>query len=302
MPSASYPFAVGRIRVLEQALLGSERLKQLSGVSRKDFAEELNDLGFAAECPVRDSVDALIAWRERQVRDIIEEVTPVPAMTELFFLDIDAANIKLLIKSRITGEDCSEYLGRGVFAADMLKKCVEQRNYSSLGQPLGELLNLADNDSFEPSRLSSAVDHAFYSEIFARLAKHKNKFLQGYFTLKVDCTNVTSALRAKKLGYSEARFEREFMPGGSVSKKDLLTLLNSETADAIQLDTVSRELIDAVNSDNAEARVQQLLTGYAASEAHDPFGVGPIVNYAVSALDECRRLRVLYAEARRVTV
>lgn len=302
MPSASYPYAVGRIRVIEQSLLSEDKLKRLCETPRADFLRELNDLGFAAECPVRADVDSLVEWREKQVRDILEDVTPDSALTELFFLDTDATNLKLLIKARITGEQCEEYLQQGVFDIELLKKCVDAREYSALGEPLGSLVEQADFAPFEPAVLSAAIDCAVYTEIFARLKRNKNKFCSGYFTIKADCTNTTSALRGKKLGYTDERLARELVPGGKIPHRLLIKLLSEPAGEALSGCDAAKEILSAVESPNPEERVAGLLKEYGQQSAYDSFGIGPIVNFVVSALGECRTIRVAYARAKRVKI
>lgn len=295
MPSASYPYAVGRVRVLEQSLLGDDKLKRLTEAVRGEFPRLLSDWGFAADCPVRNDVDALVEWREHNVREIVAELTPNPALTDLFFMDIDAANIKLLIKSREMGEQTGE-MQRGVWDIALLRSCTEARDYSRLGQPIGELLDTADVHPFVPQLLSAKVDNAVYAEIFSLLRRTKNKFCTEYFKLKVDCSNMTSVLRGKALGYSEEQLEPLLVPGGNIPHSSLLAALSAESS-GFHGHGLPDEFVNAAESANAQERINQLLTEFGQQNAYDSFGIGPIVNYAVTALGECRAIRVAYARA-----
>ena len=299
MPSASYPFAVGRIRVIEQSLLSSEKIKRLADASREGFLKELNDIGFAAECPSRESVDELVKWREQQVRGILADVTPDAALTELFFLDIDAANLKLLLKAKKLGDDPVGYLQKGVFDPLLLRPCVESCDYSPLGEPLGRLVEQAALAPFDAAALSAAIDNAVYSEIFARLKRHRNGFCYEYFVLKVDCTNLLSALRAHKLGYSEEQFRRQLMAGGRLAAAVPDAVFAGAGRPELAALGVSEEMADAVTAADADSRIAALLERFAAGSKWDSFGIGPIVNFAVQALGECRTVMVLYARAGR---
>lgn len=301
MPSASYPYAVGRIRVIEQSLLGEDKLQRLSELKRSEFARTLTDWGFASDCPVKNDVDALVEWREKQMRATVEDVTPEPSLTDLFLFSADAADIKLLIKAReLAQTDVDGYLQKGVYSLETLKRAVEAKDYSALGQPIGVLLDAADSAPFEPRRLSAAVDSAVYAEIFHRLKLMKNRFCTEYFMAEADCTNLLSMLRAKKLGYGADELAPMLVEGGNISPKLITEAYGSDDTVAVLRDGgAAGELIDACMADDAEIRVAEIKTALASRNAYDSFGIGPIVNFTVCALDECRRIRVAYVNAGR---
>lgn len=296
MPSASYPYAVGRVRVLEQSLLGDDKLKRLSDAPRGEFARLLGDWGFAAECPIRNDVDALVEWREHDVREIVADVTPDPALTDLFFMDIDAANIKLLIKSREMGDQELPDLQKGVWDIELLKAAVKARDYSPLGQPIGGLLDKADCHPFVPQLLSARVDSAIYTQIFSILKTSKDRFCTAYFKLKADCSNMTSVLRAKALGYSREQLMPLLVPGGSIPAETLAEALTAESGGFHGIGLPDK-FVSAAEAPNAGERIDLLLTEFGQQNAYDSFGIGPVVNYAVTALGECRAIRVAFARA-----
>ena len=49
MPSDNYPYAVGRIKIIEGSLLGESKLARLNELSYAEALKQLNDWGFSAD-------------------------------------------------------------------------------------------------------------------------------------------------------------------------------------------------------------------------------------------------------------
>ncbi|MEG2083829.1 MAG: V-type ATPase subunit, partial [Oscillospiraceae bacterium] len=103
MPSDSYPFAVGRVKLLENGLLDRSKLARLNELTLPEAVRALSDWGYAADYPVKNDIDGMVAFRRRELRSVIDEVTPDKELTDLFYLETDATNFKLLLKYRMLG-------------------------------------------------------------------------------------------------------------------------------------------------------------------------------------------------------
>ncbi len=313
MPSGSYPYAVGRVRVLENALLDRAKLAHLRELDYYDALRQLCDWGYAADYPVKTDPDALIGFRRSEVRAQVADVTPEPALTDLFYLDMDATNLKLLLKSRLLGgshEGAADAMLEGVFPLETLRDAVDNADYSALGDLLCEKLTELEKSltrHVDPRTLSAAVDNAVFAHIDAVLAKHHNAFCKTYFTAKIDYTNVLSVLRARALGWDEVDLAPMLVPGGEIPHETLCGALGAEEERLPALLATGsnasglRRALDLYKTGAFEAAREMIddsLLARAAEERYDSFGIGPIAYFILASESECRALRVLFAKKR----
>lgn len=312
MPSDNFPFAVGRVRVLESSLLDAGKLARLRELPFGEAVKQLSDWGYAAEYPVKTDPDGMIAFRRAEVRALIADLTPKPQLTDLFYLDIDATNVKLLMKNRLLGGENYDdvALAQGVFDPELLRGCVNAGDYEPLGAVLDRELRAVDaqmKKRVDPRLLSAGVDNAFFSHILAALAKEKNAFCLRYFTGKIDFANLLSVLRARELGWDETDFRPMIIPGGQIPQERLLAavsgdeeemgkqLFTGDSADAIRK---AVSLYKGGSLEQARDLIEASQLALAEKERYDAFGIGPIAYFLLASEAECRALRVLFAKKR----
>ncbi|MEA4912577.1 MAG: V-type ATPase subunit [Oscillospiraceae bacterium] len=312
MPTDNYPYAVGRIRVLESGLLGDAKLARLAELPYEAARKQLADWGFAAEYPVREDVDGLIDFRRREIRDIIYELTPEPALTDLFYLEYDATNLKLLLKERLLGggETVAAQLTPGIFDPVLLDDVTNTKDYTPLGEPLCSLMNDVEARmalQSDPRVLSAMVDDAVFQFIFSALRTHKNEFCARYFRSKADFTNILSLLRARALRFSENDLAQMLVSGGSIPSDAITACLPLEAEQlAPRLvgednEKAVRAALSAYAAQGVEAAAQALqraLLDVGLLEWEDPFGIGPLAAFLLRGEYECRALRRMFARKR----
>ena len=312
MPSDNYPYAVGRVRVVEGALLDAGKLARLRELPFGEAVKQLGDWGYAADYPVKSDPDGMIAFRRAEVRALIAELTPKPQLTDLFYLEVDATNVKLLMKNHLLGGENYDdvELAHGVFDPGLLRDCVQSGRYEPLGETLGEKLRAVDAEMkkrVDPRILSAGVDNAFFAHIQTVLAKESNAFCTRYFTDKIDIVNLLSVLRARELGWDETEFRPMIIPGGRVAGDRLLAavsgdeeslsknLFSGETSDTVRR---AVELYKSGSLEQARDLIETAQLALAEAERYDSFGIGPIAYFLLASEAECRALRVLFAKKR----
>jgi V/A-type H+-transporting ATPase subunit C len=313
MPSDSYPYAIGRVKIIENALLDHARLQRLSELALEDAVKQLSDWGYAAEFPVKDDVDAMIDFRLGEIRDLVREVSPDMALTNLFWLSLDAINLKYLIKARMLkqGEVANSELEQGVFALDVLRRCVSEGDYTPLGQPLADDMTRAEQlltTETNPRKLSALVDNAIYAHIFSVLGAKHNEFCVRYFKAKIDFTNIVSVFRAKALSWDTAELSEMLVRGGDIPAdrlRDSLVAEESRVAGLLGVgpyaDLIKKtlELLPGAGGLTAVAEgFNDALLDLAKDERFDSFGIGPIAYFMLRGEAECRALRVIFARKR----
>ena len=176
MAQVSYPFAVGRIRVLETRLLDSGKWARLREASREDAARLLAESGYGGGKPgAKAEPEQLIRAETEETHRVIAELSPEPAWTDLFLLPTDAHNIKAIYKGKVLGQDVSRLLvDGGTISPELLRICIENGEYSMLPPAFGAALEKEYPDLL---RFSAAVDRAVFEHIRQGLKKKKNPLL-----------------------------------------------------------------------------------------------------------------------------
>lgn len=305
MAQVSYPFAVGRIKVLETRLLDSGKWVRLREASREDAARLLAESGYGGGKPgAKADPEQLIRAETEETHRVIAELSPEPAWTDLFLLPTDAHNIKAIYKGRVLGQDVSRLLvDGGTISPELLRICIENGEYSMLPPAFGAVLEKEYPDLL---RFSAAVDRAVFEHIRQVLKKKKNPLLSRYFEAQVDFTNVVSTLRAVRLHWDGEKLETVLLPGGTIPAETFpaaltvpaeglsAALAKGENASAI--DRVLGDYLQNGDITQAEQRFTEERIALLKNGDDSAFSIGPIVCYLMQRETEARQLRVLFAE------
>ena len=305
MAQVSYPFAVGRIRVLETRLLDSGKWVRLREASREDAARLLAESGYGGGKPgAKAEPEQLIRAETEETHRVIAELSPEPAWTDLFLLPTDAHNIKAIYKGKVLGQDVSRLLvDGGTISPELLRICIENGEYSMLPPAFGAVLEKEYPDLL---RFSAAVDRAVFEHIRQVLKKKKNPLLSRYFEAQVDFTNVVSTLRAVRLHWDGEKLETVLLPGGTIPAETFpaaltvpaeglsAALAKGENASAI--DRVLGDYLQSGDITQAEQRFTEERIALLKNGDDSAFSIGPIVCYLMQRETEARQLRVLFAE------
>ena len=90
MPQESYPYAVGRVRAVEERLLDGSSWARLRELDEHDAVRYLAEAGYGANAAGSEPED-LIEAELLHTREFIEEVTPDKRLSDLFLLRVDDA-------------------------------------------------------------------------------------------------------------------------------------------------------------------------------------------------------------------
>ena len=98
-------YAVARIRCHENGLIGRERMARMIAGTAEEAMQVLTGAGYggAAAAEGTADVEALIAAELARTDALVREVSPDPALTELFLMQADVHNLKALYKLRLLG-------------------------------------------------------------------------------------------------------------------------------------------------------------------------------------------------------
>lgn len=315
MASSSYPYAAGRIMVLEGGLISEADIERLQPLPYETARKQLLDRGFGPGAAPGADVDELAALELADTWRVVDDLSPDPALTDLFKLDVDAVNLKQLFKARLLETPPTQPLLPGAFDPELLRRCVESGNFSelpeSLGAPLTELLRAWEKSGSDVAGLSAGIDNAIYGYTFAVLKQKKNALCERYFRAKADHTNLVSLLRARALSWRAGKLERMLVLGGQIPltrftaaaelpadalyaalRLDELSAINDDLKLALELYSKTGNIADV------SALLQQRLFSVIEAERNDSFGIGPVAYYLLRRLNVVRAVRVLFAAMR----
>lgn len=308
MPQTSYPFAFGRVCVLENALVTSDKLKRvLDAKSADDALKGLVEIGFGAGEQVKDMYDyeKLIKKDLETAYGFVHEVTPEEKVTNLFFCHYDYHNIKVLIKAAILKEEVEDLLiPYGTISIDTLKQAVREGTAKvDLPKEMIEFIDACTNDAeIEASEIGYLADGALYKQIARELKKVKHKAIQQYYNVQADYNNVLTVLRSRNLG-DVSLISKAYLPLGNFTLDELFRAFDKDNESFLkELRTkgIDRGVIEGVeyyfehgtmsliekNRDNYFIRLFKPLST-------NPFSIGPVLGYLMAKEQQANIIRLI---------
>ncbi len=307
MPQTSHPFAFGRVCVLENALVTSEKLKRvLDAKSAEDALKGLVEIGFGAGEQVTDVYDyeKLIKKDLETAYAFVHDVTPDEEITNLFFYHYDYHNIKVLIKAAILKEDAENLLiPYGTISVDVLKQAVDSHAKVELPPEMVEFIKVCTGESqIEASEIGYLADGALYKQIARELGKIKNKVIRQYFNVQADYNNVLSVLRSRNLN-DASLISKAYLPLGNFALDELYDAFekdNEAFLKFLRMKNVDSGIVEGVeyffekgtmsliekNKDNYFIKLFKPLS-------KNPFNIGPVLGYLMAKEQQANIVRLI---------
>ena len=270
----SWPFAAAVFNARRDTLLKDEQYERLLTKKGEGLVRALCEMGYGkGDAQQQTSIKALTEASISSLRETLYKTVPDTSVTDLFFIEFDAHNIKVILKSRLLERDCDEYLSKnGTIDCDLIKVCASADEFSTLGDAFVPLADLGGER--DAQKISAAVDRACYLHIFALLKKKNLPLFDEYFSIKAKYTNALTKIRAERLGFSEELTASLLIPEGNAKYQ---IDLRAESVEAIELE---RERVCA-----------SLLY----SHRNDTDGPAATAHYISQKLLEARNVRIIDA-------
>ncbi|MBU7014319.1 MAG: V-type ATPase subunit [Theionarchaea archaeon] len=218
MTGSKYAYAFGRIKALEVGLIDASQLKRMIDArTAQDAVKIVAETSYGtylSESPDIPEIERAILQEVERTYQVVGKISPEKAVTDLLQLKYDIHNIKILLKSQITGKDLSHLLvplgreGSGALkaACDGDLKAVSPE----VAQIIQKALSLyEESGDFQKVQFFLDREHSLLlSEGFSEIP-----FLRQYNALAVDLENIRNFIRAEKM---EIGFEEVFLSGGTL--------------------------------------------------------------------------------------
>ncbi|MBM7582436.1 V/A-type H+-transporting ATPase subunit C [Caldicoprobacter guelmensis] len=312
MPQPSYEYGVARVRVLETRVLTRERIERMvDAQSPEDALKVLSETSYAplvAELNSPYEYEELISKEMKRVRDFIDEISPAPAITDLFFLKYDFHNIKVLMKRKYMEGQVEDLplAEMGTVPVEVLKKGVEEPESGLLPPFVAKAVKEVDEAcllNVDPQKIDTVLDRAMYDHIFEVCRKKRNAFALRYFQMQVDLLNLRSLLRAKRLNQGFEFLKEMLIPHGSLdvsfyshaieqAYEQLIKEMESTPYGKIIGEGV-QEFLRTGTLTAFERLMDDYLLNYVKSVKYNPFGIEAIVGYLLAKENEVRLIRII---------
>ena len=310
-----YLYAGARIRTLENALVGRERLERLLACdSVDDCAALLDEWGYGIvrnpETGAFDREATLTARLSDGYREVLSS-SDGAAFAKIWLLPYDCNNIKSAIKCLRRGLDCDRMLIRlcGGIPTETVRKAVEKREFGLLPEPFATAARDACGQlerTGDPRVVDSVLDRACYAGMLALAKESGIALAEKAVVRRIDLTNVMIALRVSRMGGEVGLRLRTlgefFLSGGSIAEADLAawSAAGEETLLSRLYHTdCERFAKRAAETDRTMAALERVADDELMEVAREaklvPFGAEILVGYLIGREYEVKNLRILLA-------
>lgn len=310
MPQNSYAYAVGRIRVLENKLLDNDKINRMvdapsAGDVLKVLAE--SEYGQGEELNSPYDYELLLSAELEKTYQFIQAITPNQNITDLYLLQYDIHNLKVLIKARyIENLQDKPLMSIGTISMDVLKSAVANKDYKLLPPFLKEAIERLEDTldmRVDPQKIDISLDNAYYNRVFTVSNKSGNAFLRELFIKRIDLTNIKTMLRVKKIGEGFEFLKNLLLPHGSLD----FSLFDKAMDGALEqlLHTAQLSEYDKVLTDGIQAFIKNgnlmvyerlmdnYLLDFVKSHKYNPLGIEPVVGYLLAKENELKLVRMI---------
>ncbi len=305
MPQPSYAYACARLSALNKRLLEPQTIQRMLDGSASDAMRALSDVRYGN---LSDATEAdAERMIEREMADAMQEVkelSPNPAITDLFLLRADVQNLKVLLKARLLNQSEPVFTPGGLFDRETLTAMVKDKQYDALPEVLRDAMNALEKKlevRVEPQAISIALDRAYLRHALKQSGKHP--VFSQYFKAEADFDNVLTFLRLRAMGSSIETLDEVVLPEGGVKYRDLYN------AYELSFDSLNRILGESVcpnallqglnamqrtgNIADVEKARDNYLVSLLSEHKYESESIYPIVGYYLAKEREGRAVRLI---------
>ena len=307
MPQPSYAYACARISALEKSLFGKDAIRRMAEGSLEDALRQLSDAKYGnLQDALAEDTERMIESVRRQTTQTIQELSPDATLTDLFLLQTDAHNLKVLVKARMLGAADFAWLEGGLFTREQLVAMVADAKYDELPECMREALIRLEAKlkiSQEPQLVSVYIDYGYHAHCLAVSATIKEPFAKQYFAALCDFNDVITFLRMRAMGAHKEDLKEALLPNAGIRREDMIEAyelsaesltkaISSSVAKSALQDGLSRMLVSGDIAMLEKARDDYLLS-LVNAHRHETMTIFPIVGYYLARDREAKAVRLI---------
>ena len=310
MDRMDYGQSVVTIRILEKRLLTRNRLERMiEAQTPEEVLKLLGETEYSQDmADIHGSQDyEIILKRETErVFSIVRNMIKNTGIVDVLSLKYDYHNLKVLLKSKITGKDFSSLLMQaGTIDASKFKVKFETQS-NDLPQEIMEAIDEVQKDFEEnhnPQRIDIIVDKHYFRNL-SRLAKEIDvKVITDYVEGLIDFQNMITLFRVQKQKRDARFLETVIFEGGTISKNKIVASINDNTDTILnkfkkeKLGTYLVKGLEAFSETKRLSELEKISDNYLMElnkeSKYVVFGPEPLFTYLVAKEREINAIRMI---------
>ena len=310
MDRMDYGQSVVTIRILEKRLLTRNRLERMiEAQTPEEVLKLLGETEYSQDmADIHGSQDyEIILKRETErVFSIVRNMIKNTGIVDVLSLKYDYHNLKVLLKSKITGKDFSSLLMQaGTIDASKFKVKFESQS-NDLPQEIMEAIDEVQKDFEEnhnPQRIDIIVDKHYFRNL-SRLAKEIDvKVITDYVEGLIDFQNMITLFRVQKQKRDARFLETVIFEGGTISKNKIVASINDNTETILnkfkkeKLGTYLVKGLEAFSETKRLSELEKISDNYLMElnkeSKYVVFGPEPLFTYLVAKEREINAVRMI---------
>ena len=303
-----YLHTSARVRAMEHGLLSRGQMdRMVKAQTPMEAARILTECGypeFPAVTP--EAIDLAVKQEREKTYGLLGNLSPDPAIIDVFRLKYDYHNVKVLLKASVMQEDAARLLlDLGRVPARKLADGILQSDLRDMPPILQAAIREARETlrtTGDPQLADFILDRAYFEDM-SDLAAHCNSdFLKGYVRLSLDSSNLRSAVRALRMGKTPDFLRNILFPGGGVDRTRIAGAVSTGGAldvlfAASPLKTAAEEGVAAIKEDRPLTRFEKLcddaVSRYLQSAKYNSISEAPLICYLGAKETEFTAVRII---------
>ena len=226
----SWRYGLGVIASRENKLLSNEDVDRLYAAENKEEFDRLRtELGYGG-----DNFSEVLEAAQKSDIELLADLMPNSKFLQVLLLENDLHNLKATIKASLLADGpLNEADLERLYVAPYTVEPVAYLNQlkgesNDLPKDYRELISSADqiwHHTYNPADVDSIIDQFYWQRLDQALSELDNQFLQGFYRIKRDLSNLETLLRAYQLELGSQDFEKSLLPAGDLDDRDLANWL-----------------------------------------------------------------------------
>ena len=304
-----YIFISTRVKAMERGLLTRERMERmLDAPSDEAAAKVLVECGYPDLASVTSqSLEAALAQRQSETMADLDSAIPDRTVLDIFKVQFDYHNAKVLVKAQALGTQQDRLLIRGGrYDPDQLAADYRQGDLSGCSERFQQAVSRAGEvlgSTGDPQQADFVLDRAYFEEMGELAAQTGSAFLEGYVALLIDAANLRAAVRASRLKKGGEFLRQVLVPGGNVPVSALTAARGENLGNVFRTGPLAAAAAAgaAVSAPGSGALTEferlcdNAVTAYFDEGRMVAFGVEPIAGYLYARQCEVTAIRSIMA-------
>jgi len=254
--------------------------------------------------PENNNYEDMLREETAKLYDYLKGISPEPEVFDIFAYRYDSHNIKVLLKSELSGADTEGLLAdNGVVDKNALSILVRERDLGKV-QPEFEKAIIESLDTYartkDPQIIDILVDGAYF-KLYLRMASATgSKFLLKLAAKIIDIANISAFIRVKSKMEDLDLLSRVLIPGGEIKVKEYLDSFSKdiESFRDVLKGTGYGELLDILTEATGsvtefEKACDNHVMKFIRNYRHKAFGIEPLIGYMLGKETDIKNARII---------